>query len=224
MCCFDFKIYVVIEGVEFVDYFWFVVEQYVECIYEYWCSNGKFIFNIIFCFVLGGYIGGGLYYLQNFEGVFMILFGVCIVCLLFVDDVVGLFCISMCFKGFIFYLEFKVFYNLVEVVVVVFEEFEVFFGKVCICCEGIDLIIIIYGNIIYFCLDVVECFVWEGVGSVEVIDFCLLILLDKEVIFVFVWKIGKVMVVYEDKVFFGFGVEIVVQIVGEMFCYLDVLV
>lgn len=140
----------------------------------------------------------------------MIPFGVCTARLLPVDDVVGSSCISTCLKGPISHSEFKVSHNLAEVVVAAFEEPEAFPGKVCTCCEGIDSITTIHGNIIYPRSDAVECSVWEGAGSAEATDSCLSTLPDKEVTPVLAWKIGKATAAYEDKAPLGPGVETVV--------------
>jgi 2-oxoisovalerate dehydrogenase E1 component len=70
------------------------------------------------------------------------------------------------------------------------------------------------------CLEAAERLSKEG-ASVEVIDLRSLIPLDKETILNSVKRIGKVMVVHEDKVHSGFGAEVTSMIMEEAFEYLD---
>jgi 2-oxoisovalerate dehydrogenase E1 component len=70
------------------------------------------------------------------------------------------------------------------------------------------------------CLEAAERLSKEN-KSVEVIDLRTLIPLDKETILNSVRRIGKVMVVHEDKVFSGFGAEITSMIMEEAFEHLD---
>ena len=57
--------------------------------------------------------------------------------------------------------------------------------------------------------------------QIEVIDLRSLLPLDTETILQSVKKTNRVLVVHEDKIFSGFGGEIVAQIASEAFEYLD---
>lgn len=221
MSRFDPKIHVVIEGAEFADYFWPALNQYVICTHEYWRSNGQFTPNLTIRLASGGYIGGGLYHSQNIEGALTTIPGARIVYPSFADDAAGLLRTAIRSKGLTLFLEPKALYNAVEAATFIPDDFEVPFGKARVRKTGDDLTIITYGNTTHFCLQVAERIQKEGEGSVEVIDIRSLIPLDKESLFQSVKKTGKVLVVHEDKVFSGFGAELVALIGTEMFHYLD---
>jgi 2-oxoisovalerate dehydrogenase E1 component len=70
------------------------------------------------------------------------------------------------------------------------------------------------------CLEAAEQLALEGI-SVEVIDLRSLIPLDKETILNSVKRIGKVLMVHEDKVHSGFGAEVTSMIMEEAFEFLD---
>ncbi|MDO9040363.1 MAG: transketolase C-terminal domain-containing protein, partial [Bacteroidota bacterium] len=76
------------------------------------------------------------------------------------------------------------------------------------------------GNTTHMCLEAAEKLSKEG-SSVEVIDLRSLVPLDKETILNSIKRIGKVMVVHEDKGHSGFGAEITSVIMEEAFEYLD---
>jgi 2-oxoisovalerate dehydrogenase E1 component len=94
---------------------------------------------------------------------------------------------------------------------VVPEGFEVPFGKARTRREGTDLSIITYGNTVHFSLQVAEKLAAEGI-NIEVIDLRSLIPLDEDAIVATVSKTHRALVVHEDKVFGGFGGEIVAKI------------
>lgn len=221
MSRFDPKIRVVVEGAEFADYFWPAMEQYIECTHDYWRSNGQFSPNITLRLASGGYIGGGIYHSQNLEAVFTSLPGSRVVYPCFADDAAGLLRTSLRSRGLTVFLEPKCQYNSVEASTVIPDDFEVPFGKARIRREGKDLTIITYGNTVLFSLTVAERLAKENGWSVEVIDLRSLLPLDKETIFESVKKTNKALIVHEDKVFGGFGGEIVSTINDEIFQYLD---
>jgi 2-oxoisovalerate dehydrogenase E1 component len=211
MVRFNEKIRVVVEGAEFADYFWPAMEQMVETSHDYWRSNGQFSPNITIRLASGGYIGGGLYHSQNIEGTLTTLPGIRVVVPAFADDAAGLLRTAMRSRGTTVYLEPKALYNAKHAMTVVPENFEVPFGKARIRKEGQDLSIITYGNTVHFCLDVAKKLEAEGY-SIEVLDLRSLLPLDEEAIYNTVAKTHKALVVHEDKVFGGFGGEIVAKI------------
>lgn len=202
---------IVVEGAEFADYFWPAMEQFVECTHDYWRSNGAFSPNVTIRLASGGYIGGGLYHSQNIEGTLTTFPGVRVVCPSFADDAAGLLRTAMRSKGPTVYLEPKALYNSKEAMTVVPDDFEVPFGKARVRHDGSDLSIITYGNTTHQALDVAKKLKEEGY-SIEVLDLRSLIPLDKEAIIKTVSKTHRALVVHEDKVFGGFGGEIVALI------------
>src|SRR5574344_340993 len=221
MSRFDPKIRIVIEGAEFADYLWPGIDQYVECTHDYWRSNGQFTPNVTLRLASGGYIGGGLYHSQNLEGSLTNLPGARIVYPSFADDAAGLLRTSLRSRGFTLFMEPKALYNATEAAAVVPDDFEVPFGKARIRRAGEDLTLITYGNTTHLSLKAAERIQKELNRSVEVIDLRSLIPLDRETLYASVRRIGKVLIVHEDKVFSGFGAELAASIGSDVFQYLD---
>lgn len=218
---FDKKIRVVVEGAEFADYFWPAMEQLVECSHDYWRSNGAFSPNVTVRLASGGYIGGGLYHSQNIEASLAPLPGIRIVVPAFADDAAGLLRTSMRSEGVTMYLEPKSLYNAKQAMAVVPEDFEVPFGKARVRREGTDLTVITYGNTVHHCLEAAEIIAKEDGKSVEVVDLRSIKPLDEEAILKSVAKTHRCLVVHEDKVFAGFGGELVALINEKAFEELD---
>lgn len=214
------KIRIVVEGAEFADYFWPAMEQMVETSHDYWRSNGKFKPNITVRIASGGYIGGGLYHSQNIEGTLCTLPGIRVVVPAFADDAAGLLRTSMRSEGCTVYLEPKALYNAKSAMTPVPEDFEVPFGKARVRREGHHLSIITYGNTVHFSLEAAEVLAKEGF-EVEVLDLRSLNPLDTDAIVATVKKTHRALVVHEDKVFAGFGGELVSVINEKAFEYLD---
>src|SRR5690606_12217898 len=205
---FNSKIRVVVEGAEFADYFWPAMEQMVESSHDYWRSNGAFSPNITVRLASGGYIGGGLYHSQNIEGTLTTLPGIRVVVPAFADDAAGLLRTAMRSRGCTVYLEPKALYNAKYAMTSVPEDFEVPFGKARVRREGQHLSMITYGNTVHFCLEAAEALAKEGY-EVEVLDLRSLNPLDYDAIVATVKKTHRALVVHEDKVFGGFGGELV---------------
>lgn len=220
MSRFSEKIRIVVEGAEFADYFWPAMEQYVDSSHDYWRSNGKFTPNVTIRLASGGYIGGGLYHSQTIEGALTSIPGVRIVYPSFADDAAGLLRTSMRSRGMTMFMEPKALYNDPKAAAVIPDDFEVPFGKARTRREGNDLFIITYGNATHLALDAAEKLAEEGLEC-EVLDLRSLVPMDKDAILAGVKKIGKVMVVHEDKVHSGFGAEIASIIMEEAFEDLD---
>jgi 2-oxoisovalerate dehydrogenase E1 component len=220
MSRFDEKIRVVVEGAEFADYFWPAMEQMVETSHDYWRSNGAFSPNITVRIASGGYIGGGLYHSQNIEGTLCTLPGIRVVVPAFADDAAGLLRTSMRSRGTTVYLEPKSLYNAKYAMTPVPDDFEVPFGKARVRRVGEHLSIITYGNTVHFSLEAAEVLSKEGY-EVEVLDLRSLNPLDYDAIVATVKKTHRALVVHEDKVFAGFGGELVGVINEKAFEYLD---
>ncbi|MCK4569109.1 MAG: 2-oxoisovalerate dehydrogenase [Bacteroidales bacterium] len=221
MSRYDKKIRIVVEGAEFADYFWPAMEQLLELSHDYWRTNGQFAANVTIRLASGGYIGGGLYHSQTIEGALTTIPGLRIVYPSFADDAAGLLRTCMRSEGPNIFLEPKTLYNDPLAESVVPEEFEVPFGKARIRREGSDISMITYGNATHLCLQAAEKIKNESGKEVEVLDLRSLIPLDEEAVIESVKKTNRVLVVHEDKVFAGFGGEIVGLINEKAFEYLD---
>lgn len=212
---------IVVEGAEFADYFWPAMEQLLELSHDYWRSNGQFAANVTIRLASGGYIGGGLYHSQTIEGALTTLPGLRIVYPSFADDAAGLLRSCMRSEGPNIFLEPKALYNDPLAESVVPEEFEVPFGKARLRREGADLSMITYGNATHLCLQAANKIKEETGKEVEVLDLRSLIPLDEAAIIESVKKTNRALVVHEDKVFAGFGGEIVGIINDKAFEHLD---
>ena len=221
MSRFNKKIRVIVEGAEFADYFWPAMEQFVDTSHDYWRSKGQFSPNITVRLASGGYIGGGLYHSQNIEGALTTFPGVRIVYPSFADDAAGLLRTAMRSEGMTVFMEPKALYNAPKAATPIPDDFEVPFGKARIRRKGNDLTIITYGNTTHMCIEVANKIAKEDGAEAEVIDLRTLNPLDTETIINSLKKTGKALIVHEDKVFSGFGAEIVATITAEAFEYLD---
>jgi 2-oxoisovalerate dehydrogenase E1 component len=123
-------------------------------------------------------------------------------------------------RGTTVYLEPKALYNAKHAMTPVPEDFEVPFGKARVRREGKDLSIITYGNTVHFSLEAAEVLAKEGI-EVEVLDLRSLNPLDYDAIKATVAKTHRALIVHEDKVFAGFGGELVGVINEHCFEQLD---
>ena len=221
MSRFSDKLRIVVEGAEFADYFWPAMEQFVETTHEYWRTKGQFSPNITVRLASGGYIGGGLYHSQTIEGSLTSLPGVRVVYPSYADDAAGLLRTSLRSRGMTLFLEPKALYNAPKVATPIPDDFEVPFGKARIRREGKDLTLITYGNTTPMCVELSDKYREAGKASIEVLDLRSLNPLDSDAIVSTVRKTGRVLVVHEDKVFGGFGAEVVSQLNELAFEYLD---
>jgi len=212
---------IVVEGAEFADYFWPAMEALVDSSHDYWRSNGAFSPNVTIRLASGGYIGGGLYHSQNIESSLLPLPGIRVVVPAFADDAAGLLRTCMRSKGISLFLEPKALYNAKQAMSFVPDDFEVPFGKARVRREGSDLTILTYGNTVHQCLEAAEKIANEDGYEVEVIDLRSLNPLDEESILKSVRKTHRCLVVHEDKVFAGFGGELVALINEKAFEELD---
>ena len=221
MTRFNDQIRVVVEGAEFADYFWPAMEQLVDSSHDYWRSNGKFSPNVIVRLASGGYIGGGLYHSQNIEATLTTFPGLRVVYPAYADDAAGLLRTAMRSKGLTLFLEPKALYNDPLSEAMVPDDFEVPFGKARIRREGKDLSVFTYGNTLPMCVNAANKIQEETGKEIEVVDLRSLLPLDEETILKSVEKTSRALVVHEDKVFAGFGGEVVSLITEKAFKWLD---
>jgi len=127
--------------------------------------------------------------------------------------------VAMRSQGPTLFLEPKALYNNKNAMTAVPENYEVPFGKAKVRREGTDLSIFTYGNTVHHCLEVAEKLSSEY--SIEVIDLRSLNPLDEEAIIRSVQKTHRALIVHEDKVFAGFGGELVALITEKAFESLD---
>ena len=124
-------------------------------------------------------------------------------------------------EGVTVYLEPKTLYNAKHAMSPVPKDFIVPFGKARLRRAGKDLVIVTYGNTVHHSLDAAEKIKNETGHDVAVLDLRSLLPLDIEGIVSQVKLCHRALVVHEDKVFGGFGGEIVAAINEHAFEYLD---
>lgn len=215
-------IWVLVEGAEFADYIWPAMEQIVEASHEYWRTKGQFVPNMVIRIASGGYIGGGLYHSQNVEGAFATFPGLRVVVPAFADDTQGLLRSAMRTKGITVILEPKYLYNNPWAKTKrLKDDVLIPFGKARTRRVGTDLSIISYGTTVHHALIAAERLQKEHGISAEVLDLRSISPLDGDAIVATVKKTSKALVLHEDKVFGGFGGEIVATITERCFTYLD---
>jgi 2-oxoisovalerate dehydrogenase E1 component len=100
-------------------------------------------------------------------------------------------------------------------------DFMVPFGKARLVMEGTDLSVITYGATVERSARAARKIAEETGASVEIIDLRSLAPFDWEAIEASVRKTGKVLVVHEDCLSFGFGAELAALIADRLFDYLD---
>jgi len=137
-----------------------------------------------------------------------------------VDDVAGLLRTCLRSKWPTLFLEPKALYNSKSSMTPVPEDFEVPFGVARTRKEGKDLTVLTYGNTVHMCLEAAARLEAEGF-NVEVIDLRSIVPLDVDSIVKSVKKTGRCLIVHEDKVFGGFGGELVSVVNEKAFEYLD---
>lgn len=184
-------------------------------------SNNSFSAPVVIRVAVGGYIGGGLYHSQNIEALFAKSHGLLIACPSNAADAKGLLKTACRLNDPVLFLEHKFLYRQAYAKSPEpSSEYLIPFGKAAIKREGDDITLVAYGAMVEKCLRASREMEKRGV-SVEVVDIRTIVPLDMDTILKSVKKTGKVIVVYEDSKFQGFGAEIVSQISESAFEYLD---
>ncbi len=93
-------------------------------------------------------------------------------------------------------------------------------GSARITMPGSDLSVVCYGMMHHLVMQAAEALLDEDICA-EVIDLCSLQPLDEETILKSVQKTGKVLIVYEDNLFGGYGAEIAARVADQAFLALD---
>ncbi|MFA5405526.1 MAG: dehydrogenase E1 component subunit alpha/beta [Ignavibacteria bacterium] len=208
--------------IQFADYIFPAMmqirDELVMCRYR---SNNQFPAPVTIRVACGGYIGGGHYHSQNIEAIFAKCPGLFIAYPSNAADAKGLLKTACQLKDPVLFLEHKFLYRQPFAKSPEPDaDYYLPFGKASIKRTGEDITIIAYGAMVEKAIRASKEMEKRGV-SVEVIDLRTIVPLDIDTIISSVKKTGKVIVVYEDSLFMGFGAEIVAQISEKAFEYLD---
>jgi 2-oxoisovalerate dehydrogenase E1 component beta subunit len=182
-------------------------------------SNGAFACPMTVRAPYGGGVHGALYHSQSVEAFFAHIPGLKIVIPSTPYDARGLLRSSIRDDDPVLFFEHKKMYRSVRGDVPD-SDYTVPLGSAKVTREGTDVSVIGYGLMAHYALEAADLLDGEGV-SVEVVDIRTLRPLDGETILSSVAKTGKVVIVYEDNRFGGFGAEISAIIAEEVFESLD---
>jgi 2-oxoisovalerate dehydrogenase E1 component beta subunit len=167
----------------------------------------------------GGGIHGALYHSQSIEAFYSHVPGLKVVVPSTPADVKGLLFSAVEDPDPVMFLEPKKLYRLGKGP---FPEGEhrVPLGKAALRRAGDDLVIIAYGAMAHFSMEAADQLAAEGI-DISVLDLRSLRPLDWPSINAAVERTGKVLIVYEDNEFGGFGAEVAAQIGEKAFDWLD---
>ncbi|RMF62177.1 MAG: tungsten formylmethanofuran dehydrogenase, partial [Bacteroidetes bacterium] len=208
--------------IQFGDYIWPAMQMLRNQVATFrYRSNGAWGCPMVIRVPVGGYIHGGLCHSQNSEGIFGHMPGFLIALPSTAADAKGLLKTAIRMQDPVLFLEHKALYRAAAARTPEPDaDYLLPFGKARIVREGSDLTIVTYGMMVHKSVNVARQLEKEGV-SVEIIDLRTILPLDSETILDSVRKTNRVLVVYEDHEFAGFGAEISAQIAHRAFTYLD---
>lgn len=208
--------------IQFADYIFPAMMQIREEVVMYrYRSNNAWTCPMVIRTACGGYIGGGHYHSQNIEALFAKCPGMYIAYPSNSADAKGLLKTACRLNDPVLFLEHKFLYRQGYARSAEPDaDYYIPFGKAKVVKAGDDMTIITYGAMVEKALRAGKEMEKRSV-SVEVVDLRTIVPLDMDTVFNSVRKTGKVIVLYEDSRFMGFGAEIAAQISEEVFQYLD---
>jgi len=184
-------------------------------------SNNKFSCPVTIRAACGGYIGGGHYHSQNIEAIFAKCPGLYIAYPSNAADAKGLLKTACNLNDPVLFLEHKFLYRQGYAKSPEPDaDYYLPFGKASVKRTGGDITIVAYGAMVEKAIRASKEMEKRGVG-VEVIDLRTIVPLDIDTIINSVKKTGKMIIVYEDSKFMGFGAEVIAQVSEQAFEYLD---
>lgn len=208
--------------IQFADYIFPAMTQIrEELVMLRYRSNNTFSCPVVIRAACGGYIGGGHYHSQNIEALFAKCPGMFIAYPSNSADAKGLLKTACNLNDPVLFLEHKFLYRQGYAKSPEPDaDYYLPFGKASIKREGDDISIICYGAMVEKAIRASKEMEKKGIG-VEVVDLRTIVPLDMETILNSVSKTGKVIVLYEDSRFMGFGAEIAAEIAEKAFHRLD---
>lgn len=177
-------------------------------------SQGAFGLPIVIRAPYGWGKGGGIYHCQSVEAFFAHVPGLTVVIPSNSYDAKGLLSAAIRNQDPVLFFEPKSMYSIRHPFVCRSVPEHIFtcpLQKAEIVREGNDITIVAYGAMLFESWKATELLEKDGI-DVELIDIKTLKPLDSETIFASVKKTGRILVVYEDNRFLGYGAEILAQI------------
>ena len=208
--------------IQFADYIWPAMQQIRNQVAPFrYRSNNDWSCPMVIRVPCGGYIHGGLCHSQNVESIFAHFPGLVVVMPSNAADAKGLLKTAIRGTDPVLFLEHKALYRSAAARSAEPDaDFCLPFGKARVVREGTDVTIVTWGMMVHKSVAAARTLDKEGI-SPEVIDIRSISPLDTESILKSVKKTGRLLVIYEDHEFVGFGAEIVSQVADAAFEHLD---
>ena len=209
-----------IAEIQFADYIHPAFNQIVsEAARLHYRSGGGWTCPIVIRTPYGGGVHGALYHSQSIEAFYAHVPGLKVVIPSTPADAKGLLWSAVEDPDPVLVLEPKKLYRLVKGMVPA-GPYRVPIGTAALRRTGSDLTIIAYGTMAYFAAEASDRLAQEGIGA-EVLDLRTLRPLDWVSVEAAVERTSKVLIVYEDNQFGGYGAEVSAQIAEKSFEWLD---
>ncbi len=206
--------------IQFADYIHPAFDQIVsEVARTHYRSNGRWTLPLTIRTPYGGGIHGALYHSQSVEAYYTHVPGLKVVVPSTPADAAGLLRAAVEDPDPVMVLEPKKLYRLATGPIPP-KGHVVPIGKAALRRDGGDLTIIAYGTMAHFAVQAADVLASEGIAA-TVLDLRSLRPLDWPSIEAAVQRTSKVLIVYEDNLFMGFGAEVAAQIAEKSFEWLD---
>ena len=209
-----------IAEVQFADFIHPAFNQIVsEAARLYYRSGGGWSCPLVLRVPYGGGIRGALYHSQSIEGLYAHVPGLKVVIPSTPADAKGLLRAAVEDPDPVLFLEPKKLYRLAKGPVPAGPH-RVALGRAALRRTGDALTIIAYGTMAHFAVEAADLLSAGGIDA-EVLDLRSIRPLDWVSVEAAVRRTGKVLIVYEDNEFAGFGAEVAAQIGEKAFEWLD---
>lgn len=206
--------------IQFADFIYPAMDQIVnEAAKLRYRSNGTFGCPLVIRAPFGGGIHGALYHSQSVEALFFHVPGLKIAVPSTPAEAKGLLTTAIRDEDPVLFFEHKKLYRRVKAAVPS-GDYVLPFGQASVKRRGDDVTIVTYGAMVHLATEAAEHLAVDGV-SVEVVDLCTLIPIDKAAVLESVAKTNRAIMLYEDNRTGGVGAEIAAILAEEMFEHLD---